>query len=178
VTTTRTLYVISCAAPPLDRLDEGVRLAREAGWRVCVLLTPAARRWVGDPEALEARIGAPVRWEYGTGEEDEEDALPAPDALLAAPLTVNSLARWAGAMCDNRALPALTEGLGRGLPAVALPYFNDALATHPAVPRHVAFLRAAGVRVLLGEGGFVPHPPRQDDVAAYPWQAAVDALPR
>ncbi|MER5480885.1 flavoprotein [Streptomyces sp. NPDC002734] len=175
MTTTRTLYVIGCAAPPLDRLDVGVRLAREAGWRVCVLLTPAARRWVGDPDALAARTGASVRWEYGAG---ADDALPAPDALLAAPLTVNSLARWACAMCDSRALLALTEGLGRGLPAVALPYFNDALAAHPAVARHVAFLREAGVRVLLGEGGFVPHPPREDDVAAYPWQAAVDALPR
>ncbi|NYV78915.1 flavoprotein, partial [Streptomyces sp. UH6] len=156
MTRTRTLYLIGCAAPPLDRIDSGVRLAREAGWDVCVLLTPAAREWVEDLEELEARAGCPVRWEYGGG----EDALPAPDALLAAPLTVNSLAKWACAMCDNRALLALTEGLGRGLPVVALPYFNDALAAHPAVGRHVAFLRDAGARVLLGEQEFVPHRPR------------------
>jgi hypothetical protein len=38
-------------------------------------------------------------------------------------------------------------------------------------------LRAAGINLLLGEGGFTPHKPRHGDLDAYPWQAAVDALP-
>ncbi|MFE0189078.1 hypothetical protein [Streptomyces sp. NPDC058989] len=43
--------------------------------------------------------------------------------------------------------------------------------------RSVETLRAAGVTVLLGDGGFAPHQSRHGDRDAYPWQAAVDALP-
>lgn len=38
-------------------------------------------------------------------------------------------------------------------------------------------LRDAGVTVLIGDGGFTPHPPRQGNLDAYPWQAAIEALP-
>ncbi|WP_432088509.1 hypothetical protein [Streptomyces sp. bgisy095] len=63
------------------------------------------------------------------------------------------------------------------MPIVALPHFNDTQATRPAVQRHVDFLREAGVTMLLGEGGFTPHKPKQGNLDAYPWQAALDALP-
>ncbi|WP_030788434.1 hypothetical protein [Streptomyces sp. NRRL S-920] len=64
-----------------------------------------------------------------------------------------------------------------GLPIVALPNSNDAQAAHPAVARHVDFLRDAGVTVLLGEEGFTPHKPKQGDLNAHPCQAALGAQP-
>jgi hypothetical protein len=39
---------------------------------------------------------------------------------------------------------------------VVLPYLNAAQAAHPALPASVAFLRAAGIPVLLGGDGFTP----------------------
>ncbi|MEU8550186.1 hypothetical protein AB0C81_24905 [Streptomyces roseoverticillatus] len=78
---------------------------------------------------------------------------------------------------DTLALGLITEGVGLGVPIVALPHWNDAQGRHPAVARSVETLRNAGVTVLLGEGGFVPHRPRQGDADAYPWRAAVEALP-
>ncbi|MFJ8563233.1 flavoprotein [Streptomyces sp. NPDC093514] len=89
----------------------------------------------------------------------------------------NTLAKWATAVSDTLALGLITEGIGLGLPIVALPHFNDAQSTHPAVTGHVQFLRDAGVSVLLGEGRFVPHKPRHGDLDAYPWQAGLDTLP-
>ncbi|MFH8753743.1 hypothetical protein ACH4GK_41480 [Streptomyces rimosus] len=53
---------------------------------------------------------------------------------------------------------------------------QDAQAAHPAVAGHIAFLREAGVTVLLGEGGFVPRNPRHGDLNADSCQAAIDAL--
>lgn len=94
-----------------------------------------------------------------------------------APLTNNTLAKWATAISDTLALGLITEGIGLGLPIIALPHFNDAQAAHPAVVSHIAFLRGAGVTVLLGEGGFAPHKPKHGDLDAYPWQVAIDALP-
>ncbi|WP_206506600.1 flavoprotein [Streptomyces chrestomyceticus] len=178
--TTRTLYLIACAAPPARRLHIPVRAAQEVGWEVCVILTPSAYRWAtedaeGEIEALEALTGHPVRHQYKLPSQD--DVLPPPDALLVAPLTSNTLAKWATAISDTLALGLIAEGIGLGLPTVALPHFNDAQAAHPAIARHVAFLREAGVTVLLGGTGFIPHKPRHGDLDAYPWQAAIDALP-
>ncbi|MFB7918164.1 flavoprotein [Streptomyces sp. NPDC056061] len=180
MTTNRTLYLIVCAAPPARRLDVPVRAAQQAGWDVCLILTPSAHRWLTEDteseiETLEELTGHPARWQYKLP--SQPDVLPAPDAILVAPLTNNTLAKWATAVSDTLALGLITEGIGLGLPIVALPHFNNAQAAHPAVAKHVEFLREAGVTVLLGEGGFVPHKPKQGNPDAYPWRAAIDALP-
>ncbi|CAM5290592.1 flavoprotein [Streptomyces spiroverticillatus] len=178
--TKKTLYLISCAAPPAQRLDVPIRAAQQAGWDVCLILTPDAYRWAkedfeGGIEALEQRTGHPVRHQYKLP--SQPDVLPPPDALLVAPLTSNTVNKWAAGTSDTLALGLLTEGIGLGLPIVALPHWNAAQNRHPAVPRSVETLRTAGVTVLLGEEGFTPHEPRQGDLDAYPWQAALDALP-
>lgn len=41
-TFTNVLYVIACAAPPAQRIQEFVVLAQAAGWDVCVIATPQA----------------------------------------------------------------------------------------------------------------------------------------
>jgi len=178
---THTLYVIACAAPPARRIQIPVRAAQQAGWDVCVVFTPSAYRWAsedapGEIEALEQLTGHPVRHQYKLPSQD--DVLPPPDALLVAPLTANTANKWAAGISDTLALGLITEGIGLELPIVALPHWNSAQHAHPAVDRTISVLRAVGVTVLLGEGGFVPHRPRHGDLDAYPWHAALDALPR
>ncbi|MFL4909510.1 flavoprotein [Streptomyces sp. MMS24-I2-30] len=181
--TTRTLYLIACAAPPARRLHIPISAAQEAGWNVCTILTPSAYRWlsedaVGEIEALEQRTGHPVRSQYKLP--SQPDVLPPPDAMLVAPTTSNTLNKWAAGISDTLALGLITEAIGMQIPTVALPHWNDAQGRHPAVTRSVQELRAAGVTVLLGDrsqGGFIPHPPRYGDLDAYPWQAGIDALP-
>lgn len=178
--TTRTLYMIACAAPPARRLEIPIRAAQQAGWDVCAILTPSAYRWasedaVGEVEALETLTGHPVRHQYKLPSQD--DVLPEADALLVAPLTSNTANKWAAGISDTLALGLLTEGIGMKLPIVALPHWNSAQDAHPAVPRSVETLRTAGVTVLLGKDGFVPHQRHHGNLDAYPWQAALDALP-
>lgn len=184
---TRTLYLISSAAPPARRADTGIRAAQARGWDVALILTPAAHRWAtedadGELDKLRDLTGYPVRHAYKLP--SQSDVLPSPDALLAAPATLNTLTKWADGHADTLALGLLTEGLGLDLPIVALPYLNSAQARHPALGRAVATLRKAGVRVLLNDGqeqdtesAFTPHRPKHGNVDAYPWNAALDALP-
>ncbi|MGW3200026.1 flavoprotein [Streptomyces sp. NPDC001118] len=177
---TKTLYLISCAAPPAQHLPVPIRAAKAAGWDVCVILTPKAYRWAtedapGTVEELEKLTGHPVRHEYKLP--SQPDVLPDADAMLVAPLTTNTLNKWAAGISDTLALGLITEGIGLHKPIVALPHWNNAQDAHPAVHRNVTTLREAGVKVLLGEGGFVPHRPRHGNVHAYPWHAALDALP-
>ena len=178
--TTRTLYLIACAAPPARRLTVPIHAAQAAGWDVCTILTPSAYRWLsedapGEIEALEQSTGHPVRYQYKLP--SQPDVLPAPDAMLVTPTTANTLNKWAAGISDTLALGLITEGIGLEIPTVALPHWNDAQQRHPAVARNVRELREAGVTVLLGEGGFTPHKPRHGDLDSYPWQAALDALP-
>ncbi|NEC91526.1 flavoprotein [Streptomyces sp. SID12501] len=174
---TKILYLISCAAPPAQSVATGIRKAQAAGWGVCLILTPSAHSWLeNDIAELRELTGYPIRHQYKLPA--ESDVLPSPDAILVAPATLNTLTKWADGHADTLALGLVTEGIGLRLPLVALPYLNQAQAAHPALERSVSFLRECGVTVLLGLGGFVPHVPKHGDLESYPWDAALDALPR
>jgi len=90
----------------------------------------------------------------------------------------NTLNKCALGIADTLALGLLTEGIGLGIPIAALPFVNAAQTERPAFSRHVETLRTAGVAVLLGPGGYQPHPPHQGSqhLHKYPWQAALDAV--
>ncbi len=65
----------------------------------------------------------------------------------------------------------VAEGIGKGIPLTTMPCVNSAYAQHPQFARSVAELRAAGVSVLYGDGGFVPNEPGQK--RPFPWDAAL-----
>jgi hypothetical protein len=86
-------------------------------------------------------------------------AIIEPDAYcLAGGAKVNGF--HVAGISDTYALGVLAETTGLGLPAVVLPFVNTALASRAPFRRSVDSLRAEGVRILLGPGGFQPHPPR------------------
>lgn len=175
MTDSRVLYLITCAAPPAQRIRTGIEKAQAAGWDVCLVLTPSAARWLeAGLTELTKLTGHPVRTAYKLP--GQPDILPSPDAILVAPATFNTLNKWAQGIADTLALGLVTEAIGLQLPIVALPYLNQAQASHPALGQSVDFLRANGVTVLLGEYGFVPHVPKHGNVDAYPWDAALAAL--
>jgi len=178
VTETRVLYLLACAAPPAQHLRTGTTLAQQAGWDVCLILSPTAYTWQSnrDLAELETLTHHPIRYTYkrpGTA-----DVLPPPDAMMVAPATFNTINKWAAGIADTLLLGLATEAIGLHLPVVALPYLNAAQAAHPALSTSVALLRSAGISVLLGGDGFTPHSPQHGGVDHYPWAAAVDTLPR
>lgn len=174
---TRVLYLIGCAAGPTRDIDDGVRAAQTAGWEVCLVLTPSAARWweARMPELVEL-TGHPVRSQYKLPW--EADALPSADAMLVAPLSCTSLNKWGHGIADTLAIGLVSEGVHLGVPVVAVPYFNQAQAAQPAVPRSIETLRRQGVRVLTGPDldHYTPHPPKQGSPAAFPWRKALAAL--
>ena len=78
------LYLVACGSPVSRHVGQGVRLAQCDGWEVCVITTPAGRKFC-DPAALACQTGHPVRSSYK--EPDDPDVLPAPNALLVGPAT-------------------------------------------------------------------------------------------
>ena len=168
------LYVICCAAPPSRDVGGFVTAAKGAGWDVCVLTTPYGGRFV-DAEGLESLTGHPVRSEYK--EPGTPDVLPAADAVVVAPATVNTINKWGAGICDTLALGILVEAIGLGIPIVAAPYSNRAHAAHPMFVENVGRLRSWGVNVLWGETGYRPHEPKESGgPARYPWAEVLAAV--
>jgi hypothetical protein len=169
------LYVIACAAPPTRQVDRLVKLAHEQGWDVCVLTTPSGRRFA-DVAGLEQLTGHPVRSEYK--DPDEPDVLPAPDAIIIAPATVNTINKWAAGICDTLALGILVEAIGKKLPLVAVPFSNYAHAAHPAFTDSIGKLRSWGVTVLFGPDIYPLHDPGTGSryLHVFPWGKAIEAI--
>lgn len=150
------LYIVACAAPPAQQVDELVRAAQRGGWRVCVIATPSALAFLDVP-MLETLTGYPIRSAYK--QPSEADSLPPAQAIAVAPATFNTMNKWASGIGDTLALGLLTEAIGKRLPVVALPFLNRAQAAHPAFEQSVQRLRAWGVRVLYGSNILELHEP-------------------
>ncbi|MEE1753749.1 flavoprotein [Streptomyces sp. SP18CS02] len=172
---TRTLYLFCSAAPPTFDVARVIEDAQARGWDVCLGLTPTASRWLAPSiDGLAALTGYPVRSEYRMP--GDPDVWPTADAILFAPLTFNSVNELALGLTSKWVVGVVAEGIGKGIPLVAMPCVNAAYARHPQLDRSIETLRAAGVKVLFGDGGFVPNEPGQGRPEAYPWGLALDAV--
>jgi phosphopantothenoylcysteine synthetase/decarboxylase len=161
------LYLVISGAPAPEGVGELVTACQAAGWHVAVFSTPAGTGFV-DVAGLERLTGGPVRSQYrapGTG-----TPVPPAGAVLACPLTFNSVNKFAHGHADNFAVGLLCEMTGYGVPVVVVPHGKPQLASHPAFTSSLETLRGMGVRVL-----FDPDAP--DDRRLPPWSEVVDVLP-
>ncbi|MGW8989139.1 flavoprotein [Streptomyces zhihengii] len=173
--TNPTLYLFSSAAPPVFDVARVIEEAQADGWDVCLGLTPTAARWLADSlDGLAALTGHPVRWDYSLP--GQPDVWPQPDAVVVAPATFNTINQWALGITDKWLVGVIAEGIGKSIPMAMMPCVNRAHLAHPQFERSIDALRNAGVRVLYGEGGFIPNEPGQGNPAMYPWRATLDAV--
>ena len=146
---------------------ELARLATKAGHGVRVLMTPAAKRFVGAP-SFEAIVGAPVL--EGEFERDPlrgsfpGDPVPAhdpighlavvanADAYLVAPASANTLAKLAGGQADSILTTAF---LACAAPRLVAPAMNDRMYRDAATQANIATLRERGVRVIEPDEGML-----------------------
>ncbi|MFD0269116.1 flavoprotein [Streptomyces sp. NPDC127106] len=172
---TRTLYLFGSAAPPVFDIARVIEDAQARGWDVCLGLTPTAAEWLADGlNGLAALTGHPVRSRYKRP--GEPDVWPKADAILVAPATFNTVNAWALGLTDRFVVGVVAEGIGKGIRTAVMPCVNAAYVQHRAFERSVQELREMGVRVLYGEGGFVPNQPGQGRPETYPWGLALDAV--
>ena len=172
----RVLSVIVCGAGPATAIGTLIKLARDRGWTVQVIATPAALDFF-DQAAIEEQTGNPVRSKYSKPGAPRSQI---PDAIIVAPATYNTINKWALGISDTYALGVLAETTGLGVPVVVLPFVNSALASRVPFRRSIEALRAEGVRIMLGPGGVQPHPPRTGGnlIDSYPWHLALDEAER
>jgi phosphopantothenoylcysteine synthetase/decarboxylase len=140
------LYLVISGAPAPAGLPSLVMMLQSVGWRVVVFSTPTGTRFA-DVAELERLTGEPVRWEYGmpgTG-----TRTPPADGVLACPLSVNSVNKFAHGHADKFAVGLLCEMVGYGVLVVVVPRCKPQLAAHPALGASLETLRGMGVQVLF-----------------------------
>ncbi|RJQ81797.1 flavoprotein [Pseudonocardiaceae bacterium YIM PH 21723] len=150
---TRVLYLIVCGSPAAAEAGILVDLAQADGWDVCVIATPYGTRFIDVP-ALEAKTGHPVRSEYKLP--GQPDVLPPADAMIVAPATCNTVAKWAAGISDTLALGLVVEAVGAGKPVVCVPYSTPEQINFPAVQRAIRDLAAWGVKIVDAPLGKFP----------------------
>src|SRR5688500_17820203 len=126
----------------------------QAGAKVTVVMTEAARRFVGPP-TFEALTGRPVA-ETMFGDPDHPlgphiDLAARAELMCVAPATANYLAKAVHGLADDL-LSTLTlsfEG-----PLLVAPAMNDVMWNKPAVQRNLAQLRDDGVQIVDPQSGW------------------------
>jgi len=169
------LYAIVTGSPASRDVGKLVDLAQADGWEVCVIASPDGLRFV-DAEALRDQTGHAVRSQYK--EPEAPDLLPPADAMIVAPATCNTLAKWAAGISDTLPLGFVIEAVGNGQPVVAMPFSNRAQLSFPAIVEAIDKLRRWGVIVLDGDDVYRPHEPGEGSrlVHLFPWHLAWKAV--
>lgn len=164
------VYVIGTGAPPVRDWPVLMRLLRDRGWQPCPALSEAATEWCDLDAVGNAADVTPRTAPRAPG---EPDLWPKAHAVLAAPLTFNTINKWASGTNDSLVLGLLNELMGEGIPTIAAPCAKSVLRTHPAYAASVERLHACGVTLLDPEHTIVRDP---DGVANLRWVDLVDAL--
>ena len=123
----RSVYVVVSAAPPVLRISEFIIGLQSRRWQVSLIATPTAATWI-DLGGIASATGCVTR--VAPRSLYEPDTLPPADALVAAPLTFNTLNKWAAGISDTLALGILNELLGAGIRVIAAPCIKSTLRRH------------------------------------------------
>ena len=97
-------------------------------------------------------------------------SLPPADAVLACPLTFDSVNKFAQGIADNFAVSLLCEMVGYRVPTVVVPHCKPQLASHPAFARSLETLRALEAVTVL----YDPDAPYERRLPT--WQHVLDTV--
>lgn len=138
------LFIVVSGARPALQTTERVRAEIAAGWRVRVIATPQANQWL-DHDAIKRLTGQVTESAMLTPEKSWLE--PAGNQVLASPVTLNTVTKWADGHADNLAIGLLCEALGAGIPITAELSLSQEFFNHPALPSAVGRLAGAGVTI-------------------------------
>ncbi len=144
---------------------ELVRLFDHSGWDTTVVMTRAARHFVG-VESFAALTGNPVACELFPrhrparraewGRVEHVDLASQAGLVVVAPATANILGKLANGIADDllsTLLLAVPESTRRSGRLILAPAMNNAMWLNPAVQANIARLRQTGCRIVGPDSG-------------------------
>lgn len=131
------LTLLVCGAPLASRARDVRSALASAGWSVSLVASAAGSAWTG-----------PV----------DDEGRPRPAVVVVCPLTFNTANKIVAGVMDTAVTGALCDGLGAGLPIVAVPMVNTRLWGHPTWASTLTALQGWGVTLLDPSDGRVAMP--------------------
>lgn len=174
------LYLVATGAPLTRRIPDAIPTARDRGWQPAVIATNAAQSWL-DRDRLDS-LEVPVLTDQRTPGGSKR--LPAPDAVILAPATFNTVNKLATGIADSYAMGVLCEAISTHTPIIVVPFVSTRLTGHPAWLASLAVLRYAGATLIDPRDGSVnSHQPLESGTGdavtdGFQWEWALDLLDR
>ena len=133
---------------------ELVRQLRELGHEVRVVMTAAARQFVG-PLSFQALSGHPVRDELLDADAESGmghiELARWAEQIIVAPASADFIARLAHGLCDDL---ASTLCLATAAPLLVAPAMNQQMWRHPATEHNTKLLQSRGATIVGPDSGF------------------------
>lgn len=167
------LHLIVCDARAAGDLEPFVKSCQKQGWDVWIVTTPAAVSFI-DADVLAELTGNPVRTDDPLP--DEPTVLPPAGAVAVVPATFKAMNQLAYGNTDSFALGLVEKAIGLGLPVLAMPTPDAALAQHPVFAESVGRLRGWGVAVIANPTRYPLPGDDAERAAHFPWHAAEELL--
>ena len=142
---TPNITLVACGAPLAARVHEVAAAVVQAGWGCVVVASPMGAQWV-DARAVETITGLPPSVEQRPITAARRGRLP--DAVIAAPITFNTLNKIATGISDTYAAGVLCEAVSLSIPLVLVPMISTRLWGHPAVEQSISALNRWGACFL------------------------------
>ncbi|KAJ7463089.1 hypothetical protein B0H11DRAFT_2053388 [Mycena galericulata] len=168
------ILLVICGAGPLKDVSRLLTEISKRGWKVQAMATPAALDIGLDVDAVALQTGRPVV---------TSAVIPrtaAPDGIIVAPATANTLSKLALGLREPHAVAVLAQAIAaKTPPMVILPSIKKVDLDGLILPTHIRFLRAAGVHVLVGGSNGI-HPTnassKDGPLPPFPWHLAVTEM--
>ena len=149
-----TCLVVPAGIGLVDSIDR-VKSEREVSDIVHVVSTPLATRWLeigGLSAEIERLTGHQPTATFRTPWDPKPSMMY--NRCVVAPLTLNTLTKWASGQADNLAVSMLCEATWTdGVDVTAYLTLNGAYAAHPAASPAIATLKDAGVVIRPFQAG-------------------------
>lgn len=170
--------LVVCAAPLAERCAEIAAALIGAGWTTRVVATPSAQDWLASDEISWITGLAPISVQRHPS---VAATWPGDDAVVVAPLTFNTLNKWALGLADTYALGVLCEAIALKRRTIAVPFIGERFWGHPALRGSLSVLSSAAVMVdprgeEFEELGAVPSGAGESVAAAFDPKRLVMAL--
>ncbi len=133
-----------------------VRLFKKAGDEVRVVMTPNALEFVG-VKTFETLSENEVYVDQFAPKNSTKHISLADwaDLFIVAPLSANTLGKFANGICDNLLTSLFCASLGKKTPIILAPAMNDSMWDNPLVQKNLTALCSSGCKIIEPEIGFL-----------------------
>ncbi len=133
-----------------------VRMFKKAGDDVKVVMTPSALEFVG-AKTFETLSEHEVYVNQFAPKSSTKHISLADwaDLFIIAPLSANTLSKFANGICDNLLTSLFCACLGKKTPTILAPAMNDGMWNNKFVQKNLTALREAGCKIVEPEDGFL-----------------------